>query len=55
MQFPSIKKIFFCRVLDAEMDQPKRKYVCSKCDKFLTVEFEKTRLDMFNSRQNQLF
>ena len=23
------------------MDQPKRKYVCSKCDKFLTVEFEK--------------
>ena len=49
------KNIFFCRLLDAEMDQPKRKYVCSKCDKFLTVEFEKTRLDMFNSRQNQLF
>ena len=47
MQFPSIKNfIFFCRLLDAEMDQPKRKYVCSQCDKFLTVEFEKTRLDM---------
>ena len=28
------------------INQKENKYVCSKCDKFLTVEFGKTRLDM---------
>ena len=48
MQFPSKNNFFFfCRLLDAEMDQPKRKYVCREClsegREFSTDE--KARLD----------